>query len=336
MISLNAMVAVQAPDGLANGAACGLDGEVLLFELESDLPIGGSVSFRLELPGLDDTIRGVLGHLGQARSETGRRAWTARIQELESSDREVFELWRAAAERGNRAMTHTRLTDVDGWARAGSMSGSTASERARAMAIDEERRKRRLSRARELASGKKVLWPDPHEDRAAEARELFSELSSATGHLGLRTAPPSTVTSPEPGLSGRASVAAVLRNRLNAARSASIPPEAGYRPPPLPPLVATSDSAVSEPAVDVRAEGVRVTWRTPAIYERDWRQNLRASALLLHQALTTEGSVRVTLTLPTGDTIHCNGDIVHRSPGATGLTLRLTPDDRARLRPPTD
>lgn len=216
-----AMIAVQAPSGMVFGTARKLDGNTLHFELDGDVPAGTVVEFRMELPGLDETAMGKLRVVG-VRQEPGKavKTWSAAVVAVSEADEEIFQVWRRTVDEGSRAFALSTKLGADDWFRSQTMAGSSPAERARAVAVQEERRKRRVERARALVKNAK-RWPDP-EDRdggQSVASGVFRASLSGAGRV------PSTghVVSNSEGTHGegdrpRRAVAVALRSHLKAGR----------------------------------------------------------------------------------------------------------------------
>ena len=283
-VELLAMIAVQSPDGMVFGTARGIDGLSLYVEIEAEIPIDAQVEWRMELPGVDETVLGGMRIVKVTRNQTsGVRVYTGNVTNISPDDKDLWEDWRAAVERGVRTVTHTRggAGAWDSWTREQMMGGTTPAERARAVAYQEERRKRRAEKTRELLGNRK-RWPDPTDSKGGQAaadavwRPLTGSVSSkaqtSVRSTGGTTSGAGTVESRP-----RAAMAAALRARLGdmgalAARPAGAPPPvlapvrlntgpdagpitrvglegtASVPPPPRAPVATPSPPASSTPA----------------------------------------------------------------------------------------
>ena len=192
-----AMIAVQSPDGMLFGTARKFDGETLHCEIDADILPGTLVEWRMELPGLDDTALGKMRIIGVQRlGNTGVRLWSGTIVAVDGEDEEVFSVWKRGVDEGSRSFAKSRhQSGSTDWLSGQGSSGTTPAERARAMALQEERRKRRADRARQLAKNAKA-WPDPDERTAgaAIAQEVYRPLLSGSGSGGVPVRPPSSYT----------------------------------------------------------------------------------------------------------------------------------------------
>ncbi len=216
-----AMIAVQTPGGLAFGTARKIDGQTLHFEVDSEVPAGTIVEFKMELPGLEETAMGQMRVIG-VRLEAGRavKQWSAVVVGVAEADEEIFTMWRRCVDEGSRAFAQSNRTETDDWLKSQMMSGTTPAERARAVAQQEERRKRRLERARTLVKNAK-RWPDP-EDKAggqSVASDVFRQSLSGSSTSTSRAVTTGRVVSNSgrdavDGDRPRRMVAAALRSHL--------------------------------------------------------------------------------------------------------------------------
>ena len=182
-----AMIAVQAPSGMVFGTARKVDGNTLHFELDSDVPAGTGVEVRMDLPGLDETAMGKVRVVG-VRQEPGKavKTWSAAVVSVADVDEEIFQLWRRTVEEGSRSFA-VSARGGDDWFKSQTMAGSSPAERARAVAVQEERRKRRVERARALAKNAR-RWPDPEDREGGQSvasgvfRASLAGASRSTAH----------------------------------------------------------------------------------------------------------------------------------------------------------
>ena len=346
------MISVQSPGGLVFGSARALEDDAVSFEVDAVLDIDKIVEFRIELPGLDETAMGTLRTIRARKQTTGAVLFTARIASIHEDDREIFEVWRAAVLKGSRAMSHSRHANTDAWLSSSSMQGSTASERAFAVANQEERRRRRLMRARQIASLHKKTWPDPTdmEGGAAAAREVWRPSlapTSVSRPPPVRTSVPSMERPGTPSESGpdistpRTAISAALRSRLGIG---------GAEPPPAPttsePVEGASSGEVMaphlgksapaepsapavpigpEPAIEAAPGTVALTYWTDARFREDYTRNLRLSGMFVpRRDLGSRGQkVSFRVKLPSGNTIECTAEIVMVNATGSGLYLVL-------------
>ncbi len=220
-VELLAMIAVQSPDGMVFGTARGIDGASLYVEIEAEIPMEAHVEWRMELPGVDETVLGGMRIVKVTRNQTsGVRVYTGVITNVSPDDKELWDDWRAAVERGVRTVTHTRggAGAWDSWTRDQMMGGTTPAERARAVAHQEERRKRRAEKTRELLGNRK-RWPDPTDSKGGQAaadavwRPLSGSVNSRA-QTSARTGGPTTSEGGGVESRPRAAMAAALRARL--------------------------------------------------------------------------------------------------------------------------
>jgi hypothetical protein len=352
LYEIRAMISVQSPGGLVFGSAKALEDDALSFEVDARLDIDKIVEFRLELPGLDETAMGTLRTIRTRKQVTGAELFTARIASIHDDDREIFEVWRAAVLRGTRAMTHSRHANTDAWLASSSMQGSTASERAHAVANQEERRRRRLMRARQIASLHKRSWPDPTDTdgAAAATREVWRPSlapTSVSRPPPVRSSAPSMERPGAPAEDGpdistpRSAIAAALRSRLGIG---------GAEPPPAPTSSEAAEGASSgevkaphlgtaaaptppkppvpigpEPAIEAGPGTVALTYWTEAKFREDYTRNLRLAGMFVpRRDLGARGQkVAFRVTLPSGTTLACAAEIVMVNATGSGLYLVL-------------
>lgn len=291
-----AMIAIQTPDGMLFGTARRFDGETLHCEIDADILPGTLVEWRMELPGLDDTALGKMRIIGVQRvANSGVRIWSGAIVAVDTEDEEVFSVWKRGVDEGSRSFSKSRHSggQVD-WLSGQTTSGASPAERARAMAQQDERRKRRAERARQLAKNAKA-WPDPEEREASAAigQEMFrSQLSGSVSGVhpvnvsGSHSKSSSTsVEYSRP----RAQVAETLREHMrraveqDSARQPTVaavvraptpsapavePIPTAVAAPPAPVPVATVDASALSPeeiAAAAKAAGVRGPPRSPEV-----------------------------------------------------------------------
>ncbi len=216
-----AMIAVQTPNGLVFGTARKIDGLTLHFEVDSEVPAGTVVEFKVELPGLEETAMGQLRVIG-VRLEAGRavKQWSATVVSVAEADEEIFTMWRRCVDEGSRTFALSNRGGTDDWLKSQMMAGTTPAERARAVAQQEERRKKRLERARTLVKNAK-RWPDPEDKEGGRsvASDVFRHSLSGSSNATSRTVTAGRVVSnsgrePEEGDRPRRMVAAALRSHL--------------------------------------------------------------------------------------------------------------------------
>ncbi|MBM4368208.1 MAG: hypothetical protein FJ102_18495 [Deltaproteobacteria bacterium] len=216
-----AMIAVQTPGGLVFGTARKIDGQTVHFEVDSEVPAGTIVEFKIELPGLEETAMGQMRVIG-VRLQPGSavKQWSAVVVSVAENDEEIFTMWRRCVDEGSRTFALSARGGTDDWFKSQMMAGTTPAERARAVAQQEERRKRRLERARTLVKNAK-RWPDP-EDKAggqSVASDVFRHSLSGSSVSTARASTTGRVVSnsgrdAEEGDRPRRMVAAALRSHL--------------------------------------------------------------------------------------------------------------------------
>ncbi|MBM4393270.1 MAG: hypothetical protein FJ090_19265 [Deltaproteobacteria bacterium] len=177
------MIALQTPGGLVFGTARKLDGQTLHFEVDSEVPTGTILEFKMELPGLEETAMGQMRVVG-VRLQRGSavKQWSAEVVSVAENDEEIFIMWRRCVDEGSRTFALSSRGGTDDWFKSQMMAGTTPAERARAVAQQEERRKRRLERARTLVKNAR-RWPDPDDKSGGQrvASDVFRQsLSSAS------------------------------------------------------------------------------------------------------------------------------------------------------------
>ncbi len=310
-----AMLSVQSLGGLVFGTATGIDGMTLHFELDARMEAGDIAEWRMELPGLEETAMGMLRILA-GRKEGPMPVWVATIQSISPDDAEIFEVWRRGVEHGTRAFSHSSRAPTDSWLSSTTMVGSTDAERKLAVANQEERRKRRLERAKTLARNSKS-WPDP-EDREGGRSAASSAFRQTLSHSTSRSVPHRS-SAGDGADSARGAVAAALRQGIVAA--------------PLPVSLAAPQPQVvelPEPTVFVDRGMASLQFPTGPAWTQVHRPALLSGTLHLKRAdLGVPGrGLSCFLVLPNGTTLPVAGRV--GAPGPEGSALLVELDANAR------
>jgi hypothetical protein len=335
------MMSVQTRGGLVFGSATHIDGMNLRFEIEGQIDIGDNVEWRLELPGLDETAMGWM-RITAVRREPGSPSQVrGLIQSVSPADAEIFEVWKRGVESGTRAFTVSKRPKTDSWLSATTMVGSSEAERKQAVAIEEERRKRRLERAKSLLKNTKS-WPDP-QDRdggASVASRVF--LASLSGSVarsvsGTGGGSPRSVGGEGGGTGSadrgvaerpRVATAAALKANINPAPAPQPAPDSPrWEPPPAP------STMPSAPVVLFDRGMASVRFLDLASFRLQSRPALLAGILLIPRidAGPSGTAVQFVLTLPSGITVFTRGEVMAHSDTHSEFLLSLTPAQKGTL-----
>ncbi len=320
------MISVQSPGGLVFGTATRIDGMILHFDLEARMDAGEVVEFRIELPGLEETAMGSLRIVSGRKGDGGASSFSASIQALVPDDAEIFEVWRRGVEQGTRAFSHSTRAPTDSWLKSTTMVGSTEAERRQAVASQDERRKRRLENAKQLARNSRA-WPDPEDiagGRAAASGAFRQSLSRSTSRaIGNQSVAGVTASgaSAAPVERPRMAVADALRQGFGAI------PRAVATPAPGSTTAAPAAAAPEEPTLLLDEGMASVTFQPDAGWRGLHRPALLSGMLVFaRKDLGDAGAeLKLFLVLPNGSVVMADGTIVAVSASHTELQVRLAP-----------
>lgn len=290
-MSSYAVMSVKTDNGLVVGETTHVDHNRLLVDIVATLRPGQVLEFRLELPGADDTIQGLL-RVDRCEKDKLR----AEIVEIAEADRAVFEAWWAEREKGH-VVYHPRVALMGETAGRSEMHGASDAETDFALAGMEARRARMRARFDEES------WRD--EDTAdIFVHGLFDQALAPTS-VGAAPPPPSSRP-----------------------RSRTRP---RHTPPPVRRVPAASIPAaqppVAEPAPDLRPAPPRRVPGQPVVRLAGQTDDAMMSVHWPdHQAFLDsliKGLASGFLTLPRGSRDHWPGHVlVHlHSPGGQELVV---------------
>lgn len=356
---VQAMIALQSPSGLIFGTALALDQDVFTVVVAGGMDPGSAVEFRLELPGLEDTALGMMRVL-EVRGERGAAStYLLRVMSVSADDQEAFEGWKSAVNSGVIACSRSRHSSAAGWAEAALAGGTTPEERARAVAIQEERRIRLQASVRQLIHAHKKGWPDPGDVGAGDSSLMDvvrarSSLTPGSPRSSGGRSPQAPV--PPPVRVGLTPTPLAVR-----AGTASGPPQP--RPPPVAPVVASPVVAApvvaapvvaspavpapvvpapvvvparpADPVITFREGEVELVWRSLERYRADYKESLRFFGYFAADAPVLEpmSTIRVILVLPAGHRLCLAGQVVAVTPAGTAIQFSGGADLSKKLVP---
>ena len=283
---------------------------------------------------------------------------------IAADDQEAFDAWRSAVEAGNAACSRTKHTSAAGWAGAALNRGTTPAERAHAVQQQEARKARLRATVKNLLQAQKKGWPDPREDDSddptiisvAQTRPSLTPRSPRASMPPGHALPPPPVAAPPVQAAQPAQTVPMARQPGATSAGATLTPALdGAEPPPnitlvpareAPPVRITPSQAQPRPAppaapdptIRVAPGEVGFRWASAERYRQDHKESLRYRGLFVPAqasgpTLAEHARLRVLLSLPWGEEVHCRGEVVSASPAGAGIQFEADSELARRLLP---
>jgi len=158
--SLNVMIALQTPDGLAFGYVFEASRTHVAFTVQSQIPPGTTMAWRMELKGYTETIMGRLT-VTQAEPARGAGEWPryqARVDEIPDEDLALLSVWMEDQEKGGTSRRMEK--DPDRFVKDMFSEGMRSASAAQTKLVIERMNERRLKREQMFRKKKSGIGGD--------------------------------------------------------------------------------------------------------------------------------------------------------------------------------
>ncbi len=223
---INVLIALQTPDGLAFGYVLDATPRHMTFTVNSNLPIGTTFAWRMELKGYAETIMGQLSVTQgyPARSVTDWPRYEARVDQIPDDDAVLLKVWMEDQDKGGSSRRLEQ--DPDRFIKDMFAEGMSGASTAQTNLVIERMNERRARRERLFKKKKRGVGGDfglsteaAENSASVSSASLRSQITKALGGFARRK-----LGEPEP-------PPPAVRTEVQA----STPPQPEPEPPPLVP-----------------------------------------------------------------------------------------------------
>ena len=303
-----AVIALKRDNGqMFFGTVIRIRKETLTFELEVPLRVGEFIEWRMELRGHQDTVMGKLRVVQvQPSAVDGTSRVVATLEQMPDQDRDRLDAWLHERSTGGT----TRRFDSSVVSTVSSVFERSQASDVETRAALERMNQRRWQRGSTADTGPDMLGLDSEVQTGQERR---------TGRQAIRDAL-------------RASVERKRKRAEQTEQTRALPSWAVEQQP------------VSQPRPDPEIDRIphsdppriRVRYRDPEVYARDYARHLKSYALFLPLPELGGDGARLSIAIfpPNRPAVTCDAEIKVRMPTGVGVALLLDREQHRQLLPP--